>query len=255
MLAWAGFDYASLHAPGPHVPNPHNIKWAGVADTFRVPQLGTAVYQTQADPKFRALIVPAFFWELGGAQPLSAQSMIASNCEQLEVFVNDVLVTTALPAVNNPLYRNLAYPPFLVSLPASGAPAELLINGYVGGQLVAQLKMSSDPAGDRLSMQADDLAISADGADMTRVVFRATDPYGNQRRYPDGEVTLTANGPGEIVGDNPFAFGEYGGCGAVWIRSTAGKPGVITVSAAHPELGLARVKIESRGGSPASVPT
>ena len=255
MLAWAGFDYASLHTPGPHVTNPHNIKWAGIADTFRVPKLGAALYQTQVDPKYRARIVPAFFWELGGAQPASAQAMIASNCEQLEIFVNGGHVTTALPSVSSPLYRNLAYPPFLVSLPASGAPADLHIKGYVGGQQVAELKMSSDPAGDRLSMQADDQTIAADGADMTRVVFRATDTYGNQRRYPAGEVTLAASGPGEIVGDNPFAFGEYGGCGAVWIRSTAGRPGMITVSATHPALGLARVKIESRGGGPASVPT
>ena len=62
LLAWAGFDYASLLGQGPA-----NIKWAGVADGFRVPKPGAAIYQTQGDPAVRPLIIPVFFWEAGGA--------------------------------------------------------------------------------------------------------------------------------------------------------------------------------------------
>ena len=98
----------------------------------------------------------------------------------------------------------------------------------MGGQQVAELRMSSDPSGDRLAMTADDATISADGTDATRVLFRAVDAYGNQRRYLAGEVALNLSGPGILVGDNPFAFGEYGGLGAVWVRSLPGQPGTIT---------------------------
>ena len=103
--------------------------------------------------------------------------MIASNCDRLEIFINGVHVTTGRPARGAPLYRNLAYPPFLGDLPGRmpGGTPELLIEGYVGGQQVTQLRMSSNPATDTLAMEADDATIAADGSDATRAVFRAVD--------------------------------------------------------------------------------
>ena len=151
------------------------------------------------------------------------------------------------------MYGHLPYPPFLVELPAhpAGDVPELLIAGYVADRQVAELRMSSDPSGDRLAMAADDATISADGSDATRVVFRAVDAYGNLRRYPAGEVTLTLTGPAALVGDNPFAFGDYGGLGAVWIRSLNGRPGPIVLAASQPELGQARVQVRSLPVDPA----
>jgi beta-galactosidase len=243
MLAWAGFDYASMLSPDPDA-----IKWAGVADGFRVPKPGAAIYQSQVDPGTRPVIIPVFFWELGGAIPApSPTAMIASNCEQLEVFIDGAHVVTARPALRSPLYGGLAYPPFLVRLPphTPNDTPELLIRGLVGGQRVTEIRMSADPARDALGMTVDDATISADGSDATRAVFRALDAYGNQRRYLTGEVALSLSGPATLVGDNPFAFGAYGGLGAVWIRSVAGLPGAITLTASHPQLGRAEVQVRS----------
>ena len=243
LLAWAGFDYASLLSLDPDA-----VKWAGVADGFRVPKPGAAIYQAQVDPAIRPVIVPLFFWEPGGALPVPAPTaMIASNCEVLQIFIDGIPVESATPAVHSPRYGNLPYPPFFVRLPVrtrTGLP-ELLIQGWAGGQQVTEIRMSSDPSGDRLAMTADDATISADGTDATRVLFRAVDAYGNQRRYLAGEVALNLSGPGILVGDNPFAFGEYGGLGAVWVRSLPGQPGTITVTAAHPDLGRAQVQVGS----------
>ncbi|MGH3176127.1 MAG: glycoside hydrolase family 2 TIM barrel-domain containing protein, partial [Streptosporangiaceae bacterium] len=181
LLAWAGFDYGSLLGPGPY-----DIKWAGVADGFRVAKPGAAIYQTQGDPAVRPVIVPVFFWEAGGAAPSPGQTaMIASNCERLEVFIGGRQVASAQPARGSPLYGGLAHPPFLVRLPKrlpKPAP-DLLIRGFAGGQPVAQVRMSAHPDGDALAMAVDDATISADGSDATRVVFRAIDAFGNQRRY------------------------------------------------------------------------
>jgi beta-galactosidase len=79
LLAWAGFDYGSLLGPGPY-----DIKWAGLADGFRVPKPGAAIYRTQGDPAVRPVIIPVFFWEAGGAVPSPGPApgqtaMIASN--------------------------------------------------------------------------------------------------------------------------------------------------------------------------------
>jgi beta-galactosidase len=243
MLAWAAFDYAS-----PEGLDPDAVKWAGVADLFRVPKPAAGIYQSQVDPSVRPVIVPVFFWELGGVVPAPAPTaMIASNCQRLEIFINGAHVTTGLPATSPSLYGDLAYPPFLVHLPAR-VPAtmpELMIEGYVGSQQVTQLRMSSNPAGDTLALAVDDATIVADGSDATRAVFRAVDEYGNLRRYPAGQVTLTLTGPAALIGDNPFAFGDYGGLGAVWIRSLPGQTGTLTLAASVPGLGQAKVQVQA----------
>jgi beta-galactosidase len=176
--------------------------------------------------------------------------MVASNCDRLEVFIGGAHVSTARPAFASPLYSGLVHPPFLVPLPnlkgrKRNRTPELVISGYVAGQQVAEVRMSADASRDTLSMTADDAAIRGDGVDATRVVFRAVDAYGNQRRYPGGQVQLGVSGPATIVGDNPFAFGQYGGLGAVWLRSVAGQHGTITLTASHSQLGQAEVRIRS----------
>ncbi|HZR53160.1 MAG TPA: glycoside hydrolase family 2 TIM barrel-domain containing protein [Streptosporangiaceae bacterium] len=246
LLGWAGFDYHSL------LGRPYSVKWAGVADGFRVPKPGAAIYQAQVDPKVRPVIIPVFFWGPGGSSAAGGASgasgavlgdaMIASNCERLEIAVEGGPSMTALPS-DAPRYRNLPYPPFFVTMPP--ASGDLVIAGYAGGRAVAELRMSADPAFDRLAIAADDEAIAADGSDATRVVFRAVDAYGNQRRYLTGEVTLALAGPGTLLGDNPFEFGAYGGLGAVWVRSLPGQPGVIAIAAEHPVLGQAAVQVRA----------
>ena len=147
-------------------------------------------------------------------------------------------MASAQPATSSPLYGGLAHPPFLVRLPKrlpKPAP-DLLIQGFVGGRPVTQVRMSASPAGDALAMAVDDAIISADGSDATRAVFRAIDAFGNQRRYGSGQVTLTLSGPAELLGDSPFEFGRYGGLGAVEAAlsaglTAAGLPGATAVSA------------------------
>ena len=94
-------------------------------------------------------------------------------------------------------------------------------------------------------MTVDDTTIVADGSDATRAVFRAVDKYGNLRRYPAGMVALSVTGPATLIGDNPFALGDYGGLGAVWIRSVAGQTGAITLAASQPGLGRAEVEVQA----------
>jgi beta-galactosidase len=262
LLGWAGFDYASL--------NGHiwcSVKWPGVSDTFRVPKPGAAVYRSQVDPSVRAVIIPVFFWDFGPASPPDGPgpgAMIATNCDRLEIFVGGRRVATGRP--DRTRFGHLAYPPVFTDLvvlgPSGllnqhGLPAEdqrrllaeggrlpeLRIDGYVGSQLTASVSASADTALDRLALAADDAAIQADGSDATRMTFRAVDAYGNQRPFVAGEVTLSVSGPAEVLGDNPFAFGAYGGVGGAFVRSLPGRTGPVTVTASHPVLGSATVRI------------
>lgn len=250
LIGWCAFDYGSLQAPGTD-----HLKTPGVADTFRVPKPGAAIYQTQADPRLQPLIVPVPAWDFHSQPPPASRPgpnlMIATNCDHVEVNVDATIATVASDTELQAEYSRLAYPPVFVTLTSGqrGPIGELRITGFLDGRQVTELRMSSDPAGFRLAMTVDDQEITADGSDATRVIFQAVDAYGNPVRYDRGDVALRLTGPGALVGDHPFPLGAYGGHGAVWVRSISGKPGTITVTAVHQRLGNAQVTIRSAADS------
>jgi beta-galactosidase len=242
LLAWCGFDYASISG-GDRVWR--HLKTPGVVDTFRVPKAGAAFYRSQVSPEVHPVILPMFFWDAGPGSPARGPgpgSMIATNCDWLALYVDGTYFTTAYP--DNRTYGYLAFPPSFVDLTLDGpGRPELRIDGYVNRQLAASVRMSADTARDRLVLTADDTSIEADGSDMTRLTFRALDAYGNQRPYVTGDVTLSLAGPATLISQNPFAFATYGGVGGAFVRSEPGRTGRVTVTAEHPALGHATVRL------------
>ena len=242
LLGWCSVDYASL-VGGDRVWQ--SLRWPGVLDTFRIAKPGAALYRSQLSPLSTPVIIPAFYWDFGPESPATgpgADSMLFTNCDQLQVFVGGELLTVATPDTSD--YGNLAYPPALVDLTVDGSTLpQLTVNGYYEGTHVCTLQMSADTSGDRLVLDCEDTTIAGDGSDATRLTFRALDAYGNQRPYVSGNVTLSLKGPATLVGQNPFAFGTYGGNGGVTIRSQPGKTGVVALSARHATLGKANAKL------------
>jgi beta-galactosidase len=243
LLAWSGIDYPS--GSGNQY---QGVKYTGVVDLFRIPKPGAAIYRAQADPRVRPVIAPAFYWDFGPTSPVTAlpAAMICANLDRLEVYVGGGHFATLTP--DRAAYPHLPYPPSFADFRAvdGSARPELRIDGYLGDDLVASRRWSGDPAGDVLALAADHAEIDADGADATRLEFRAADRYGAPRPYVAGQVTLEIEGPAVLVGDNPFDFAAAGGAGAVWIRSRPGEPGTVTVRASHPGLGRAVTRIRVR---------
>jgi beta-galactosidase len=242
LLAWCGFDYASISG-GERIWR--NLKTPGVVDTFRVPKPGAAFYRSQVSPDVHPVILPMFFWDFGPGSPAGGPgpgTVIATNCDWLDLYVGGEYFTTAYPDTEK--YGYLAYPPVFVDLMLAGLHLpELRIDGYVNRELATSLRMSADPARDRLVLTADDTSIQADGSDATRLTFRALDAYGNQRPYVTGDVTLSLAGPATLISENPFAFGTYGGVGGAFVRSEPGRTGLVTVTAGHATLGHASVRL------------
>ncbi|MBO0806011.1 MAG: beta-galactosidase [Nocardiopsaceae bacterium] len=241
LLAWSGYDYPS--GAGANLYN--GVKYTGVVDLFRIPKPGAAIYQAQVDPKVRPVIQPAFYWDFGSTSPVTSLSsaMICSNADRLEVYVGGSHYATVTPDTAD--YGHLPYPPSFVdfsSVDSSGLP-ELRIDGYLGSAMVLSRSFSSDPSADSLTLAADDAQLFADGADATRVVFRAVDKYGAPRPYVSGQVQLSITGPATLIGENPFDFAATGGAGAVWIRTRSGQTGTVVVQASHPTLGSAAAPI------------
>jgi beta-galactosidase len=238
VVAWCAFDWGSL------INHYKTLKCPGVIDTFRIPKLGAAFYQSQCDVETRPVIIPGFYWDFGPATPRGPgrQAAIFSNCDRLEVYINNKRHATLEPDIKN--YPNLKHAPFFVDLDVDGsAKPELKIEGYAGGKRVLARQFSSDAAQDQFVMSADDSEIIGDGSDATRVMFKVADKYGAERAFAKGVVSFTITGPGVIIGDNPFDLEPAGGVGAVWVRSSQGGAGKITVTARHPQLGQRQVTV------------
>jgi beta-galactosidase len=243
VLAWSGIDYPS--GSGNQY---RGVKYTGVVDLFREPKPGAAIYLAQVDPRVRPVIAPAFYWDFGPVSPVTSlpAAMICANLDRLEVYVGGAHFASVTPDVLE--YGALAYPPSFVDFRAvdGSSQPDLRIDGYLGSELVASRSLASDPSFDWLSLVCDDLEIDGDGADATRVVFRALDRYGAPRPYVTGDVVLAVSGPAVLVGDSPFDFAAAGGVGAAWIRSRPGVAGLVSVSASHPSLGDAVVGVRVR---------
>jgi beta-galactosidase len=89
----------------------------------------------------------------------------------------------------------------------------------------------------------------ADGSDATWLTFGAADKFGALRPFVDGEVALAVEGPGRIVGDNPFQLTDNGS-GAVMVQTIARRNGRIRIIARHSGLGTASVAISVRSRRP-----
>ena len=250
LLGWAGFDYDSLNG------NIYqNIKWPGVADTFRVYKPGASFYLTQGDPSNGALIEPAFYWDFNIFSPVTSlgwNATIWSNCDTLEAYINGAHIATLHPDTAN--YSHTAHPPFYLdtsNLNASVLP-ELHLDGYVSGKKAASRTFSGSHRGDRIKISLNDRELEADGIDSTLISFRTVDKYGNPRPYMNGTVSVSVTGPGEWVNElsgSTFPWTESGGVGGAIIRTEAGRTGVITVKVSHPSLGQDTVQIRAVGST------
>ena len=246
LLCWSGFDYYSTFRF-----HHQSLKVSGLADIFRIPKPGAAIYRSQVDPRRRPVIEPAFYFDLGPASPQGpgGQAMVCSNCERVEAYLDNEHVATLWPDRHRFAY--LAYPPSFIDLVISSGRPELRLDGYLGQHLAISRCFASATDGDQLYFQADDTELVADGVDLTRAVFAAVDRFGAPRPFVGGEVTFVLDGPGVLIGDNPFAFADAGGAGAVWARTVAGQTGEIHLRATHPSLGTAEVVVKvEEGGVP-----
>jgi len=111
---------------------------------------------------------------------------------------------------------------------------DIRIDGFLAGKQVISRTMSGTGVDHAFRLVPDETSLLADGADMTRVVLRVEDEYGNIRPFAADAIGFEVSGPATLVGDNPF--GLIGGTGAVWLRA-GDRAGKVTLTAKHPVFG------------------
>jgi beta-galactosidase len=245
-LGWCAFDYNTHDYFG----SGDRICYHGVSDIFRIPKPAAGFYMSQCEPSEQVVLEPAFDWARGDENETFSNALVCSNCEKLKYYIGDRLIGEVGP--DRKTYPSLKYAPFSISLHDGIGKGweDLRIEGYIDGKKVIERKMSARGVDREFHAAADDKELYADGIDMTRVVFKVTDEFGNIRPFANAGISLSAEGPGEIVGENPFAL--FGGVGAVWIK-TKQATGVIRLNAKHPWLGTKTIEIKAAAPPAGSV--
>ncbi|HTG85949.1 MAG TPA: glycoside hydrolase family 2 TIM barrel-domain containing protein, partial [Pyrinomonadaceae bacterium] len=241
-LGWCAFDY-NTHA---NFCSSDRICYHGVADIFRIPKPAAGFYKSQCDPKDEIVLEPAFDWSRGDRDESFNVAMVCSNCDHLKIYIGDRLIADADP--DRKTFPHLRYPPFVVNIrPGINGPwGDLKLEGYLGGKLVITKMMTGRGADRQLRVEPDDVELLGDGIDATRVVMRVTDDYGAVRPLANAAITLSLEGPGEIIGENPFSL--FGGVGAVWIK-TKEAAGTIRLTAVHQKLGAKTIEVRVKAVS------
>jgi beta-galactosidase len=237
-IAWCAFDYNTHGNFG----SGDHICYHGVSDIFRIPKAAAGFYKSQCEPAEEVVLEAGFNWSSGDHSSAGGPGIVpvCSNCEHLKLYIGGALHTESDP--DRKTYAHLKYPPFMVDL--SNLPlnpwGDLRIDGYIGGKVVISKSYSGKGVDAKLLVEPDDINLLGDGSDVTRVLLRVTDEFGNTQQFASGAVTLTIDGPGEIIGENPF--GLVGGAGAIWIKTKA-EAGVIVLTAKHQYLGERTIQI------------
>jgi beta-galactosidase len=244
-IGWCAFDYNTHKNFG----SGDHICYHGVFDIFRIPKAAAGFYKSQCDPSEEVVLEPAFNWSSGDHSGAGGPGIVpvCSNCDHLKVYYDGKLKLEVDP--DRVQFANLAYPPFIMRL--NDLPlnpwGDLQIDGYINGNKVISRTLSGSGVDAQLLVEPDDLTLIGDGTDVTRVLLRVADKFGNTQQFGSGSVVLSIDGPGEIIGENPF--GLVGGAGGIWIK-TRQAAGTIRLTARHQYLGEKQVSIAVTSAPP-----
>lgn len=240
-IGWCAFDYATHQEFG----SGDRICYHGVMDGFRLPKWAAYFYKSQGSPYQKIVLQAATHWTMGdrsggGNNPL----MVFSNCDEVEVIIGEIRVGRFKPDFKK--YPNLPHPPFIIDgldeYSAWGGMQfyDLHIIGYLDGKPAAEQYIPADRLPKKLELSTDTDQLIADGADMTRLIFRITDSFGNPLPYSIKVVHFHLDGPAELIGENPFPL--IGGQGALFIRSLK-QAGAVKIRAEASGLPIAQLSV------------
>ncbi len=241
-IGWCAFDYATHIEFG----SGDRICYHGVMDIFRLPKWAAYLYQSQQAPTRQIVLQAATHWTMGdraggGNNPVT----VFSNCDEIEIIIGNNSVGRFSPDFEQ--YPHLAHPPFTIGgLDAYSAWGQaefhdLHLIGYLNGTPVAEQWIASNRLPKRLALATDTQQLVADGADMTRLIFRVTDEFCNPLPYATKMVTFELEGEAELIGENPFPL--VGGQAALYIKASH-QPGTVSVHAHAPELPSSSVTLQ-----------
>ena len=227
-FVWSGWDY--LGEPTPYYSA--RSSYFGIIDLAGFPKDRYYLYQSRWRSDLpMAHILPHWNWpnRVGQVTPVH----VFSSGDEAELFLNGESLGRQMKG--NYTYRfrwdSVVY-----------QPGELHVVTYKEGKQWANATTRTTGTASALRMTADRDLIKADGNDLSFITLKVVDSNGDVVSQADDTVTFSVSGPGELVAtDNgdprdltAFPSKErkvFSGYALAIVRSKAGVPGEITISA------------------------
>ena len=198
---WVMFDYNRGYSP--------DLESSGISDIFRIPKFAYYFYQSQRDANVildsklisGPMVNIANNWTANS--PLNIT--VYSNCEEVALYLNDVLVAKQKPLINDNSDK-LNHPPFLFNLDKF-IPGTLRAEGFINGKKVISnvVKSPESPSKIELVYDISGKPINTNAPDMIFVYAKITDANGTVIPTATNEVTFSiAEGNAELIGENPI---------------------------------------------------
>jgi beta-galactosidase len=197
---WVMFDYNRGYS--------NDLESSGISDIFRIPKFSYSFYQSQRDANVilytklasGPMIKIANNWT--ATSPLNVS--VYSNCDEVALYLNDVLVAKQRPLINSNSDK-LKHPPFIFNL-NKFIPGTLKAEGFIDGKKVVSnlVKTPESPSKIELVYDISSKLINPDAPDMIFVYAKITDANGTVIPTAINEVTFSlTEGNAELIGENP----------------------------------------------------
>lgn len=186
--------------------------------------------------------VPHWNWIEGE----KVQVFCYTNCEEVELFVND-------KSFGNKLLTD--FPEYYITWDMEYKEGTLKAVGRNRNGKSCTFMLNTTFKPEKLVINVDDTKLKADGQDITHIEIQVADNKGNLVYLADNNIKLSIEGPGEIIGiENgdpkdlePYSSPSrkvYHGRQLVYVRTTP-TPGTITITAREESFQAAKISIET----------
>jgi beta-galactosidase len=197
---WVMFDYNRGYS--------NDLESSGISDIFRIPKFSYSFYQSQRDANvfLDTKLTSGPMLKIGNnwteTSPLNVT--VYSNCEEVALYLNEVLVAKQKPSINSNSDQ-LKHPPFLFILDTF-IPGTLRAEGFINGKKVVSNVVKTPESASKIELNYDisSVPINPDSPDMIFVYAKITDANGTVIPTATNEVTFTLlEGNAELIGENP----------------------------------------------------
>jgi beta-galactosidase len=217
---WGMFDYPRGYEP--------NRATCGVMDTYRLPKYGFYFYQSQRNAQrdadgciTDAMVFIASNWN----SESSKQITVFSNCETVELYLNDELLGQ-MQTCNLPI---LPHPPYEMTLDAF-VPGTLKAIGYIDGNPVAEYSVTTAGEPQKIQIGIDSQGIEiGDAPDLFFVHAKLVDAQGNLclQMVPVDVSLIISDG---LICVSPETRKTEAGIASFLLRKEKGNAGDMTIN-------------------------
>jgi beta-galactosidase len=244
-FVWTGFDYRGEPIPYQW---PCTGSHFGIMDSCGFPKDNYFYYKSWWRPEETVLhVFPHWNWPGREGQAIEVRAF--TNCEEVELIVNDVSQGRVAVPRNSHAAWQVIY-----------EPGHLEAYGYRAGQVVASFETETTGPPTQIILTPDPHPVRADGEDVASITVSVVDDHGRPVPTADNLIHFDFSGPGRLLGvgnGDPSSHESdranhrrlFNGLALVLIQSSE-KPGTIRLMARSEGLQEARLAIGTHSSQP-----